>query len=198
MRLTKVTDPTTLPLALNDLKDHLRIERDELDYDDDLTLLIRTAGRYIEDDCHVTLITTQYTAKWDDWPGDRLCVPGWPVSAIDSIQYVDVDGNTQTWSDTLYRTELVQCPATILPEINEDWPVTQADAIDVVTLTFTAGYGAAATDVPYQIQSMIKLLASHWFKHREAVGSSNVPYKKSYDAIRDHMRVNEWLEFLEQ
>ena len=198
MRLTKVTDPTTLPLALNDLKDHLRIERDELDYDDDLTLLIWTARDFIESDCHVTLINTQYTAIWDDWPSDRLCIPNWPIVTVDSIAYVDTGGDTQTWSSSLYRTSLVQVPATIIPAITEDWPDLEADAIDAVTLTFTAGYGTAATDIPNQIQTMIKLLASHWFKHREAVGDSNVPYKKAYDCMRDHVRVNEWVEFLEQ
>lgn len=220
MRLTKVTDPTTLPLALNDLKDHLRIERDELDYDDDLTILIRTAASFIESDCHVTLINTQYTAKWDDWPqrvvwhktGDymrsghvyvrdayeRLMIPNWPIVSVDSIQYKDTDGTTQTWSSSLYRTELVQSPATIVPAIDEDWPVLQRDAIDAVTVTFTAGFGSAASDMPWQVQAMIKLLCSHWFKNREAVGSSNVPYKKSYDALADHIRENEWTSFLEQ
>ena len=198
MLITKQTTPTTLPLALNDLKDHLRIERDELDYDDDLTILIRQAAEYIESDCHVTLINTQYTAVWDDWPADRLCVPAWPLQTIDSIAYVDGDGDSQTWSSSLYRTSLVQVPGYILPEINQDWPDLQADAIDAVTVTFTAGYGTAATDIPWQIQGMIKLLVAHWFKHREAIGDANVPYKKAYDSMRDHVRVNEWTTFLER
>lgn len=198
MRLTKVTDPTTLPVARADVKDHLRIEQDEIDYDSDLDELIYAAGKYVEDSIHHTLITTQYTAKWDCFPGDILKIPGWPIASVDSIQYKDVDGATQTLSSSLYRTELVQCPATIRPAIDEDWPDTEADAIDAVTVTFTAGHGSAASDVPYQIRSMIKLLVAHWFKHREAVGSSNTKIKLAFDALRNHMRVNEWEEFLKQ
>lgn len=198
MRLTKVTDPTTLPVARADVKDHLRIEQDEIDFDSDLDELIYAAGKYVEDSIHHTLITTQYTAKWDRFPGDILKIPGWPIASVDSIQYKDVDGATQTLSSSLYRTELVQCPATIRPAIDEDWPDTEADAIDAVTVTFTAGHGAAASDVPYQIRSMIKLLVAHWFKHREAVGSSNTKIKLAFDALRNHMRVNEWEEFLKQ
>lgn len=206
MRVTQTTSPTTLPLALDDLKDHLRIERDELDYDDDLTLLIRTAASYIEDDCHVVLITTSFTATWDCTPGytsmhplyNRLSIPSWPVQTIDSITYKDTDGSTQTWASSEYRTNLTQVPATVFPEITKDWPVTQADASDVLTVAYTAGYGAAATDMPYQVQAMIKLLASHWFKHREAIGAANVPYKRAYDAMREHLNVNEFVDFLNQ
>ena len=182
MRLTKVTDPTTLPVARADAKDHLRIEQDEIDFDSDLDELIYAAGKYVEDSIHHTLITTQYTAKWDCFPGDILKIPGWPIASVDSIQYKDVDGATQT----------------IRPAIDEDWPDTEADAIDAVTVTFTAGHGSAASDVPYQIRSMIKLLVAHWFKHREAVGSSNTKIKLAFDALRNHMRVNEWEEFLKQ
>ena len=198
MRLTKVTDPTTLAVARSDVKDHLRIEQDEIDYDNDLDELIYAASAYVIEETHHTLINTQFTAKWDCFPGDALKIPAWPIVSIDSIQYTDVDGATQTLSSSLYRTELVQCPATIRPAIDEDWPDTLADAIDAVTVTFTAGYGTAATDVPYMFRSMIKLLVAHWFKHREAIGASNTPIKLAFNALRDQVRVNEWQEFLKQ
>lgn len=199
MRLTKVTDPTTLPVSLSDVKDHLRVEQDEIDYDNDLNELIYAASSYVIDETHNTIINTQFTAKWDCFPGDVLKIPGWPIVSIDSIQYTDTAGATQTLSASLYRTELVQCPATIRPAINEDWPDTLADAIDAVTVTFTAGYGAAATDTPYQMRAMIKLLVAHWFRNREAVSSkASLPAKLAFDSLRDQIRVNEWEEFLQQ
>ena len=198
MRVTKLTDPTTLAVALSDVKDHLRIEQDEVDYDNDLNELIYAATAYVIAETHTTLINTQFTAKWDCFPGGAIKIPGWPIDSIDSISYTDSDGDAQTLSDSLYRTELVQCPATIRPEINEDWPDTQADATDAVTVTFTAGFGTAASDVPYMFRAMIKLLVAHWFKHREAVGKTNTPIKIAFDALRDQTRVNEWEEFLAQ
>jgi len=35
-------------------------------------------------------------------------------------------------------------------------------------VTFTAGYGALAADVPERIRTAIKLLAGHLYEHREA------------------------------
>ena len=196
MRVTKLTDPTTLPVSLSDVKDHLRIEQDEIDLDNDLTELLRAASAYVEAEIHATLITTQFMAVWDCFPADAIKIPGWPVASIDSITYTDTDGATTTLSSSLYRTKLVQTPAMIIPAISEDWPDTLADSVDAVTVTFTAGYGAAATDVPYMIRAMIKLLVAHWFKNREAVGKSNVTIKLAFDALRNQLRVNEWERFL--
>jgi uncharacterized phiE125 gp8 family phage protein len=199
LRLTKLTNPTTLPISLNDVKDHIRVERDESSYDEDLTELIYAAQEYIEDETHLTLITTQLRATWDMWPAVRIKVPGWPVSAIDSITYTDVDGNAQTLSDSLYRTSLVQCPATVIPAIDQDWPDLQVDAIDAVNINFTAGYGTAATDQPYMIRHLLKLLVGHWFKHREAVGSSmSHEVELAFRSLRNQTWVGEFEEYLIQ
>lgn len=199
MRLTKITNPTTLPLSLNSLKDHLRIERDESGYDDDLKDLINAAARFIEAETHVTIIATQLRATWDCWPSDVIKLPAWPISAIDSITYTDTDGTDTTLATNLYRSSLVQCPCTVQSAINEDWPILQVDAVDAVNVNLTAGYGAAATDVPDEIKHMLKLLAGHWFKHREAVGMGKTSQiELAFDALKNIVRVNEFQEFLVQ
>jgi uncharacterized phiE125 gp8 family phage protein len=175
----------------------LRIEREETEYNDDLTALINAAAGYVEAETHVTLIETELRATWDTWPGTIIKIPGWPVSTLDSVTYTDADGNQQTVSTT--RTNLVQCPATVQPALNEYWPNLQADAINAVNVNFTAGYGTAATDMPPMVRHLLKLLVAHWFKHREAV-SMNLTYEVSIamDALKKLVWVNEFEEFLVQ
>jgi uncharacterized phiE125 gp8 family phage protein len=132
------------------------------------------------------------------FPGFVLKIPTWPLVSIDSVKYKDTDGVIRTLDTSLYRTEIVQVPATIRPAIDDDWPDTEADAIDAVIVQFTSGYGASSTDVPYMFRAIIKLLVGHWFKHREAVGGTNQTIKLAFDALKNQLRVNEWERFLHQ
>lgn len=198
MRVEKITNPTKLPIDRNAVKDHLRIERDETAYDDDLDELIHTAAELVESECHVTLVSTQLRAKWDCPPCEIVRLPMWPITSVDAVKYLDTDGTLQTLSTSLYRTELVQCPATVRPAINEDWPSIQTDAIDGFRVEVTAGYSTAGT-VPRIYRQMIKLLVGHWFKNREAaMVPSPMEIPIAYQTLRDHGRVNEFLEFIEQ
>lgn len=198
MRLENITTPITLPVDRNLVKDHLRIERDETAYDDDLDELIRAAAEMVEGECHVTLVSTQYRIKWDCPPCDVVRLPVWPVISVDAIKYLDSGGTLTTLDAAEYRTELVQCPATVRPAISTSWPSTQADAIDGFRVEVTAGY-ATNGNVPRIYRHMIKLLVGHWFKNREAVMTgAPMPVPMAWDALRDMGRVNEFLEFQNQ
>jgi uncharacterized phiE125 gp8 family phage protein len=200
MQITKLTNPTTLPISLDDVKDHLRIERDEIDYNDDLTELIYTARDYIQSETHLTLITTQYRCVWDCWPAEVVKLPAWPIQSVDAVKYKDTDGAEQTLSSALYRTKLIEDPGTIQPAISTDWPSLQSDAVEAVTVDLTAGYGDAADDIPHMVRHLLKLTIAHWFRHREAIGlsTSNSPMKLAFESLRDEVRVNEWQEFIIQ
>jgi uncharacterized phiE125 gp8 family phage protein len=193
------TRSTTLPVSLNSVKDQLRINRDEPDHDADLTNLILAARDWIEDEIHQTLITTSQSATWDEWPGERIYLPAWPVDSITSVSYTDVDGTTQTLSSALYRTSFTSYPAYVMPAIDEDWPDLLLDAIDAVTITWSAGYGSAETDVPEMIQHLIRVLVAEWFYNREGTTEMNVnelPF--AIRAMIYQVRVNEWQRFRSQ
>ena len=58
-----------------------------------------------------------------------------------------------------------------------------ADGV-AVPVTFTAGVAAAS--VPAMVKAAIKLLAAHWFEHREAVADGGVqaaPVPLAFDSI---------------
>jgi uncharacterized phiE125 gp8 family phage protein len=95
---------------------------------------------------------------------------------VDSVEYVDRDGATQTW--TAYQTDLNVAPAILLPAADGTWSGVQSDNPTAVTITFTAGYAPddsqsptdPAGNVPQGLKHAIMLLVGHWFEHRLSVG----------------------------
>jgi uncharacterized phiE125 gp8 family phage protein len=193
MRAVQQTFPTALPLSLCDAKDQCRIEQDETFYDVDLVHLIRTAGDWVQDNCHVTLISTEFDIIADSFPTERrFKLPVYPVISIDSIAYVDATGTAQTL--TGFQEALHELPAAIYPAVNTCWPDTQEEKVGAVTITLIAGYGADDSAVPNQVKHLLRLLVAHWFKHREAVltGTISKEIEIAADNLMKILRVNEF------
>lgn len=107
------------------------------------------------------------------WPSCRIDLPLAPVSAIGSITYYDTANALQTLAGGNYMLledalapHLRWTAAAVLPALY--------DRDDAITVTFTAGYGAAATDVPARVIHAMKLLIAHWYANREAVNVGNI------------------------
>lgn len=92
------------------------------------------------------------------WP------PRNPVQSITQIQYIDLNGNTQTLSPSLYVVDTQSTQCRISPAFGQYWPVSQMIQ-DAVKITMVCGY----TKVPSAIRLAICMLAAHWFDQREAV-----------------------------
>lgn len=197
MRVTQLTYPTALPVSLKAVKQHCRIETDETEFDDDLNDLIRTAVEWVQDSCHLCLITTSFRAVWDLFPAYWLNLPLWPVSSITTVAYYDLSGVDTNIAS--YQSDLIQAPAKICPAIAATWPATQVERSGAVRVTFVAGYGADASYVPHKVKHLIKLLVGHWFKHREAVGMGDTKeIKLAAESLTTLCRVNEFVEFSKQ
>lgn len=98
------------------------------------------------------------------WP------PRSPVQSITSIQYIDLNGATQTLSPSqyLFSTDLTGGQARLSPAFGMYWPPTQM-RMDAVSITMVCGY----TKVPGAIRLAICELAAHFFDQREAVTFDN-------------------------
>ena len=201
MRLEKLTSSNVLAVTLSEIKDHLRIEQDELDYDTDLTQLIEAAQAYVEAETHNTLIETNFKATWSTYPcpQEGIAIPAWPVNTVLYIEYVDENGDIQVMPSDDYQVNTTQCPARVYSTHNTEWPETQeGNKVDGFSIVFAAGHASSSEGVPPMFKAMIKLLAASWFKNREAVGQKNHKVQLAFDALRDQVRVNEWQEFLKQ
>lgn len=203
MQVSK-TASTELAISVADAKRHLQIEQIETHYDADIDAYIRTAQEYIEEFTNLTLFQTTVTAKWNRFPSsitEPFRLPAWPVSDVTSISYRDTDGTSVNLSKaTDVQLSLQSVPAFIAPLPDAEWPDTQVDRVDAVTIVFIAGYGPTSTTVPHRIRQAIKLLVGHWFKHREAVvtGTISKEIELAVHSLLNQIRVNEFTEFERQ
>lgn len=177
MALHLVTGPAVEPVTLEEAKLHCRIDASATDDDALVADLIIAATRHVERITHRRLISQVIEDRRDEEPSSTWESPVGPVLSIDSVTYVDTNGTTQTWSSTLYRTDIpagpTAGPARLEPIFGGIWPQTR-HVINAYTVRFTAGYGTTAASVPYDIKAAIKLLIGHLYENREAVNVGNI------------------------
>lgn len=133
--------------------------------------------------------------SWRGWERDlaevAIVLPLPPLQSVTSISYVDADGQTQTLASSQYQVvNRRQRPSFVVEAVNgSGWPGTE-DRPQAVTVTFVAGYGAAA-DVPAPIRQAILLLTAQWYEQRQpiAVGAivNTLPF--AVDALLEPLRV---------
>lgn len=163
MSLVVSSDPATNPVTTAEAKSHMRIDTS----DDDTLIdgLVGAATLYAENYTGRAFVTQTLVLRLDGFPSTEIVLPRSPAQSVTSIQYVDTDGATQTWSSSEYVVDANSKPARVRPDVDEDWPNVR-DQMDSVTVTFVAGYGDAS-DVPEGIKLAIKHLVAHWYENRE-------------------------------
>lgn len=164
------TGPAVEPITLAEAKLHIHV--DTTDEDTLHTDMIVAAREDCEGITGRQFIHATWKEYFDRFPSSEILLSRPPLSSgetpITSITYVDVDGDEQTWTASLYQVDAVSEPARIKPVDSESWPSTQGNTYNAVTVTFVAGYGAAASDVPPTFKQAILLLVGLWHRDREA------------------------------
>lgn len=165
------TQPTIEPITLAEAKNYLQID----DFTDDDALindLIKAARVDTEKFLNVGLIEQTVKQYYNDWEnnavyGSSLRLSLSPVLSIESIQYVDTDGATQTLASTEYQTDLVNLPCHIYAGYNKTLPTVRTQTVNAVTVTYKVGYGTTAADVPRNIKNAMYLMIRDWYDNRE-------------------------------
>lgn len=165
--LNLISAPTTEPVSRTELKAHLRI--DATDEDTYLDGLLLVARKRAENVTARAFVTQTWRTKYDCFP-EAFVLPRPKLQSVTSIQYLDGAGTTQTLSADAYQVDADGEPGRIIPAYGQAWPSTRSGALNAATVTFVAGYGGNATDVPDELRHAIKLLAAHWYENREALG----------------------------
>lgn len=165
--LAQTVAPTLEPLLLPEVKRHLRIDHT----DDDVYLtdyLIPAAREYVEDETERQLITATWALKLPRFPdcGEPLKLPKPKLLTVSTITYYTDDVST-TWSSTAYSVLTTEHIGAVSESTEDNWPDTDTRR-DAVTVTYTAGYGAASSAVPLKIKQAMFLLIGNWYEHREA------------------------------
>lgn len=167
MALKRTTPPAAEPITLAQAKLHLRV--DHADEDALIEGLITTVRMACEDRIQGTLITTGWTFALDAFPGGPgacILLPMPPTIGLASVQYVDPAGATQAmdWA-SLVHVDLISQPARIAPR-SGSWPAT-ARQLNAVQITYTAGHGPAAADVPRPLVQWMLLAMGDLYANRQ-------------------------------
>lgn len=176
MSLTQTSAPATEPVTTIEAKTHLHYDdpplgADVLLQDAYIDQLIAAARQWCEVFTNRVFVTQTWEWRLDAFPGGAKAfdVPKAKLSSVTSIAYLDVDGASQTLATSVYQEDANSQPGRIALKWNQAWPsVRGGGVIDVVTVTFVAGYGAASA-VPAPIKHAISLLVGHWHANRESV-----------------------------
>ena len=167
MGLTRTVDPTIEPVSLDEVKDHSHV--DGAESDTVLTILLQAAREYVEHNQKRQLITATYELTLEEFPSGPIILPNPPLITVTSISYEDTAGATQTWASSNYQVDITDIRGSISVEPNVTYPTTETDRKNAVTVTFTAGYGTAASDVPETTRLAIMGLTAYWHEHREEI-----------------------------
>jgi|GEM_PF-963187 len=102
-----------------------------------------------------------------------ILMPIAPVSAINSIQYVDENGVTQTLAGANYDLDTTSEPARVSPSFDNSWPTTRSQQ-KAVTIDYNAGHAALAADVPEGLRDIVRMMVDDRFNNRSANVEGNI------------------------
>jgi uncharacterized phiE125 gp8 family phage protein len=166
MRLKRTTDPASNPVTLAEAKLYARI--DCTDEDDLITTLIQVATDYIERYLNRQLITATYVGSLDSFPSETLKLPKPPFLSVVSLTYINSSGARTGVSTSVYETNENGMYGELYLARNQSWPTDAECRENSIEVTFTAGYGSSADDVPDPIKHAIKMLILDMYERREA------------------------------
>ena len=186
MTTIRITDATVEPLTLDQAKRHLREDLEDAGNDEDIAGLITSARMAAEDRLQRALIQSTWMTTMDAFPAGAVELQKGRALSVTSVQYIDEDGALQTFSD--WQADLNSEPARITPTYGLSWPATRCEP-GAVRVTYKAGYGTAAADVPAPIVSWIKLAMTDLYEQRARSAERPAVPMQFADGLLDAYRV---------
>ncbi|MBN8531726.1 MAG: phage head-tail connector protein [Alphaproteobacteria bacterium] len=147
--LARTVAPGAEPLTLAEAKLYLRV--DGSTEDTLITSLIASVRQAAEEYLRRSLITQSWKLSFNDGAPGEVALPRGPVQSITSVVLKDRDGDSETYSAGNYYLNA-----------RKDALVFDAEPYaHLVEITYQAGYGAAAANVPDMLKAgMLAHLAS--------------------------------------
>lgn len=180
--IKRTVAPTTEPVTLAQAKAQLRVLHSE--EDEYITGLIKTAREWAEDYTRMAFLAQTLVAQYPDWPNQftpnfalldsTFILARPPLVAVESVQYYDVTDTLITLDPSTYNVDTIQSPGTVRLKqttfSNSPWGVPLSkNYVNPITITYTAGYGDDASDVPSKIQQAMLIMIAHWYEQRTPI-----------------------------
>ncbi len=158
--------------------------------DPELAGFIAAARQQAERYTSAGIISQQWTLTLDGFPSDGsyIPLPRGPVISLDSITYLDTDGEAQEVDAETYVLDQTPLSANVSLVDGAQWPTTPAQK-RAVSIVFTVGYGTGPSDVPADLKAAILLRVADLYRNREAQQSSPLAENRTVCALLDpHVR----------
>lgn len=180
-----VTPPAAALVTAAEAKAQTRISTDA--EDTLIDRLIATATARLDGYAGVlgrALITQTWRVSFSRFPARRLRLPLGDLQSVTGVTYRDTDDAEQTLATSVYAAHEDAIGPYITLKDGQSWPATYARD-DAVAVTWVAGYGDAASDVPQAIRHAAMMLLGHWYENREAsaIGVSVAALPLSVEAL---------------
>ena len=162
--LKRTVDAATEPVSLAEAKSFMRVTT----ADDDTFIenfLIPGSRKACEEYTRSSYITQTWLMSVDKDFGDDdiLVIPRSPLISVTSVQYRNESDVLTTLDSSEYTVDTNAMPGRI---IFDDIPDTSLEYRPRWEILYTAGYGAAATDVPEDIRIAILNTIAHYYEFR--------------------------------
>lgn len=196
-----VTGPTVWPVSANELGAHLRLNQSGGSYPEEALLLdlIKGATEFAETETGLVMLEQTWAHYLDEvpvtsdglgwWDGVRdgaigqehprfLELTKGPLISITSIKSIDDADDEHTFDPDNYYADTVSRPGRVVLRDSVVWP-TNIRSVNGLVVTYKAGFGTTAANVPFQLRQAIKVIAAHWYENREGLtmdlSAMNVP-----------------------
>lgn len=164
MILRLATAPTKEPLTGDQAKEHLRLESTADDVY--VNALIVAARQYIEKILWRGLVEQTWELVQEQFPcDDFITLPKGNLLSLVSAQYLDVDGNLQTLSSSVYELDTKSVPGKMRLKYQQAWPLIR-ERWNAVQLQYKVGFGTDGDAVPAPVKQAMLLLISQMYEHR--------------------------------
>lgn len=155
-------------ISLVDVKRHIRVD----DSDEDILIdaLVKAATEYFDGFSGIlgrALLTQTWQQSFSGFT-DTMRLPVGNLISVTSVTYYDSSNAQQPLSSSVYTALSDSLGPYFTLKPAQAWPASYVRP-DAVTVTWTAGYGPTASDIPAPIKHAIMLLVGHWYANREAV-----------------------------
>lgn len=167
MSLISVTAPANEIVTLTEVKTQCRIDGTDEDTHIE-NIIIPSARLSVETFLRRSLITQTWRLRLHEWPmAGVIRLPSPPLQSVTSVEYYDENGDEYTFASSNYIVDTDG--GLIILKGSANWPTTKLLSSNGVKITYVAGYGDEANDVPVAIKQACLLMCGDLYENREAI-----------------------------
>lgn len=159
------------PITLIDIKEHLRLEIDDISEDSLLIKYILVATDHVENIINRRLMYQTWKYYLDTWPYvDNIELPYPPLVKVVEFTYKNINEESIIFPSDFWFLDTVSEPGKLYLKSNNFWPAGELFNVNPISIKFKCGYGATSDDVPEPYKMAIKFIVAHFFENRELAG----------------------------